>query len=599
MLHFFYVKLTTTLTTLSEGLRATVLRFPAPTLFAAITTALLALSIDDGFDDSMFFRSAFLSGLGFIASLLSDLIAEARGGSGRARFAGQAFAIVLLILYSSFSMPEVLDNAAPPFWYRYFILLFCLHLAIALVPTLAVGGFALLWRFNLSCFLRYFFSTVNAALLFVGLALALLSVDKLFELDIADEFYPQVWVICAFFAHPLLFLGGLPRLSELKDDCDFPKALRFSLLFIGLPLVALYLVILYAYIAKIGIQWSWPNGWVAMPIFLLAVISLLTFLLSLPLPKTENWARVYHHWLFRLLLPLSIVLFMALQVRLSDYGMTINRYLGLALAVWLFGISLTYILRPALKVGWMPFSLLIVALFSIHAGSMGAFSWSERAQVERVRSMAAQMSVAKNGIFLPTSEAQEKGTVEDFKSALRYVLRNFGPRPLETELSQFFEDRKIKIDYRRSDYFVTNQIIQYLDLDDDLKENSSYYRLSNNALQTYGHDWMVDYNVYLSGSRERIDSYKLGDIKLQIRQSKNQLEIMQEERVLIRIDTTEWVTAIEEAILAEGTNQSEPLVWNREADDWRFSFVLSNARIDTKKHRLQNLGLSIFISPPR
>ncbi|MFP4068792.1 MAG: hypothetical protein ACLFVC_01300 [Opitutales bacterium] len=76
------------------------------------------------------------------------------------------------------------------------------------------------------------------------------------------------------------------------------------------------------------------------PIFILAVISLLTHVLSVPLAKGEAWSRSYNRWLFRLLLPLAIVLFLALQVRLGEYGMTINRYLGLALAVSLFGICL-------------------------------------------------------------------------------------------------------------------------------------------------------------------------------------------------------------------------------------------------------------------
>ena len=56
-----------TLTSLSEGLRTTVLRFPVPTLFAAITTGLLVASVDDGFSDSHYFRFAFLIGLGFVA----------------------------------------------------------------------------------------------------------------------------------------------------------------------------------------------------------------------------------------------------------------------------------------------------------------------------------------------------------------------------------------------------------------------------------------------------------------------------------------------------------------------------------------------------
>ena len=127
-----------------------------------------------------------------------------------------------------------------------------------------------------------------AALLYAGLALAIVSVDKLFNLKIDEEIYLQLWFVCAFAAHPLLFLGGIPQIRTLDENSSFPKPLRFSLRFIALPLVALYLLILYAYVGKMALQLSWPDGWVAMPIFILAVVGLLAFVLSLPLSKTET-----------------------------------------------------------------------------------------------------------------------------------------------------------------------------------------------------------------------------------------------------------------------------------------------------------------------
>ncbi|PXA04601.1 hypothetical protein DDZ13_05345 [Coraliomargarita sinensis] len=588
------------LTALSEGLRATILRFPVPTLFAAIVTGLLIYLFDSNFDEEVIMHYVLLAGLGFVASLLCDLAAEARGSSRGTRLSTQAFVVVLLILYGQFIMPDSLKDPRPTFFYSYFILLFALHLGIALVPALAPDGSKKIWRFNLSCFLRYFFSSVNAALLFSGLALAMLSVDKLFELDLDDEFYPRLWVLCAFFAHPMLFLGGLPRILSLVDHGDFPKPLRFSLCFIGLPLVALYLTILYAYIAKIGIQWSWPNGWVAMPIFVLAVISLLTYVLSLPLPKSENWARLYHRWLFRLLLPLAIVLFMALQVRLSDYGMTINRYLGLALAIWLFGLSLAYILRPALKIGWMPFSLLIVSLFSIYAGPLGAFGWSERAQLERIRALATELGVMEKGVLIPTEAPQDAEVVEELQSALSYVLKNFGTESMEKELASFLSTRKnIQASYRNSSYYMTNKVMEYLQLNDELEMTSTQFYAARNVTSTYGHEWMIDYNFYNSRNRNAKRSYELGtdELVVEISEEANYLSVQSNGIEVIDIEMTTWAAEIKEAVKTNGNRNNEPLVWHVENKDYRFSFVCTNAQL-AGENRFRSATFTVFLTLP-
>ncbi len=587
-----------TFASFADGLRATVARFPIPTLFAALVTGLLVCSVQMGFgDDSLCLRYAFLAGLGFLFSLFCDLCAEARGMPDRGRLTGQAGILAVLIIYDLFVMPEILEGSRPPFWYSYFILLFVLHLAIALVPNLSKSGSEGVWPFNVSCFLRFFFSSVNAALLFAGLALALLSIDKLFELGIDETFYPQLWFICAFFAHPMLCLSGIPNPKKLSPNDDFPKPLRFTLGFIGLPLVALYLVILYAYLAKIALQWSWPNGWVAMPIFILAVVSLLTFVLSLPLAERENWARFFHRWLFRLLLPLSIVLFLALQVRLGDYGMTINRYLGLALAIWLFGLSLGHILRPGLKVGWMPFSLLLVCLVSVYGGPLGAFGWSQRAQIERIHHLALALEIDANKVLVPSRSRQEPETVRQFESALRYVLENFGPDALEEELSAFYISRKDRKLHSERGYYLTNRVMEYLELEDDLQTHDRYFYYHDGVLPTQGLHWKIDYNFY-TGRRKAERHYEIDgvDLNFTVHPKSNLLAIEANGKVVTEIDISQWAQAVQEAIDTNGQKQERPLVFNAETEVWRFSFVLTNAQLRSDETSFQSANMAIFLS---
>lgn len=584
------------LSSTTDALHRSVARFPIPILFAGVVTFCLVASVES--DDAEFFvRLALIGALGFVGSLLLDLWCESGNCVRRTRLTLQGLLLLAVGAYGAWLVPEILEDARPPFWYSHFILLFALHLAIALLPLRRGGDAERLWTFNLRLFLRFFFSSVNSALLFVGLALAVVSVDKLFGLDIDSERYAELWFACAFLAHPLLFLSGVPVIRELEASRDFPRPLRFSLQFIALPLVTLYLLILYAYVAKIAIQWSWPNGWVAMPIFVLSVISLLSFVLSVPLSKSEPWATLFHRWLFRLLLPLSIVLFLALQIRLGDYGMTINRYLGLVLALWLFGLSLTYILRPQVKIGWMPFSLMLISLFAIYSGPIGAFGWSERSQTKRIHTLGAELGILEAGVLVPATAAYDESKAGEFRSALRYLLENSGRAVLEHELSGFYaSEMGAEIDSERA-YYLSGRIVDYLEIGSDFHVAGKQFNYNKAVIPTYGHSWQLTYHYY-SRSHERRYPTEAGQLTIQHNKDQGSVTIRLEERLLLEYDSSHWAEEIANATRAHGHVQPEPLSWHTEGSGWRFSFVLTNAYLDDDEDIIGNATLSVFFTPP-
>ena len=564
---------------------------------------MLVASIDAGFrDDSSLLRFAILGALGFALSLLIDLISEARIISEKIRLTAQSAGVAALVCYSLFTMPGSLEDARPPFWYGYFILIFAIHLGIALVPTLARADGQALWRFNLSCFLRFFFSSINAALLFIGLALALLSVDKLFELGLDDQLYPQLWVLCAFLAHPLLTLSGIPHPATPGEEDEFPKPLRFTLSFIGLPIIAIYLLILYAYVLKIGLQWAWPNGWVAMPIFILAVISLLSFALSLPLADKANWARRFHRWIFPALWPLSIVLFLALQVRLSEYGMTVNRYLGLALAVWLFALSSAYLIRPKLPILWMPLSLLAVVLFSIGSGPLSAFGWTLRSQTARLHDLGNAIGIVRNGQWAPSAASMDPSKAREFRDVLRYTIENFGASPLETELAGFYaQDPNLDPNSNRNAAYQSAKIANWLGLSDDFLAPIQFYHRGK-VLPTGGHEWALNFNLYGSRrDRNQSQRFDVADDALELVSDSGQqtLKIIVDDVVLETVDLSLWAHAVAEAYGDGQTEDRPPLTFTTEVDGWSFYFVLTHARLRPDKVSIQSAHMSIFITAPQ
>ena len=95
-----------------------------------------------------------------------------------------------------------------------------------------------------------------------------------------------------------------------------------------LPLVVVYLCILYAYMGKIILTWTLPQGWVTILIMAFSVIGMLAMLLVHPFQQlTEHaWIKVITKNYYRSLLPLLVLQYVAIFTRISDYGFTSARW---------------------------------------------------------------------------------------------------------------------------------------------------------------------------------------------------------------------------------------------------------------------------------
>jgi hypothetical protein len=90
-----------------------------------------------------------------------------------------------------------------------------------------------LWQFNKSLFIRVLTSALYSGVLFAGLALAMLAVDKLFDININEKYYLDLWVVSAGIFNTWFFLSGVPStISSLEDVTDYPKGLKiFTIMF--------------------------------------------------------------------------------------------------------------------------------------------------------------------------------------------------------------------------------------------------------------------------------------------------------------------------------------------------------------------------------
>jgi hypothetical protein len=288
---------------------------------------------------------------------------------------------------------------------RLAVLLLGLHLAVAAAPYLGelrrgadTPGF---WRYNETLLLRLLTAGLYSGVLYVGCALALVAGQELFGWHPTGDVFGYLFVGLASLFNTWVFLAGVPAdFAALEQDAPYPKGLKVFTQFVLLPLVGLYLGILYAYLGRIILLRALPQGWVSMLVLALAVAGIFALLLIHPLRHNpENtWIRTFSRWFYRALFPLLGLLAVAIGVRVHEYGLTEERYFVLLLAAWLLGMASYSLWRRGQGIVWIPVSLAALAFLSV-AGPWGAFAVAERSQLAQLRELTDRYHLLQNGYF--------------------------------------------------------------------------------------------------------------------------------------------------------------------------------------------------------
>lgn len=345
----------------------------------------------------------------------------------------EAFGVVLLALWVIAQPPRPSD-APGIIWIRWLLLIAALHFLVAVSPYLRRTGQAGFWQFNRRLFLRFCLATLYTVVLTSGLELALLSADKLFELKFNNAYGDLFFIMVGVF-HPAFFLAGVPTdFQALNEDTEYPRGLKAFTQFALAPLVAVYTAILYAYTIKIIIARSWPHGWVALPVLLLSGIGIFAFLLLYPLRTRdeEKWAQWFTTNLPRSLAPLTLLLLLSLRVRISEYGVTESRYLGVVLGFWVLVWALVFVLRKQTGIRWVPSSLSVIFLLTAF-GPWSAGAISKQGQLTKLQRFLQAKGLWSDGHAQPADHVIQlpPEEVNDLRSTLSYLVSRHGAASIQ------------------------------------------------------------------------------------------------------------------------------------------------------------------------
>jgi hypothetical protein len=264
--------------------------------------------------------------------------------------------------------------------------------------------------------------------IFVGLAIALVAAKELFGFDVPEKRFLQLWVIIAATFNTWVFLAGIPQdLNLLNENREYPNGLKIFTQYILLPLIGLYLFILYAYELKIIITWNWPKGWVSQLVLWFSIVGIFSMLLLWPLRElTENrWIRTFTKWFFRALIPLVVMLFLAILERVGVYGITINRYLVLAMAIGLAILTLYFVFGQKKDIRAIPIIAFLIALLAAY-GPWSAFAISQHSQQARLGRLLTKNGILVNNKIIPASAELSADNRGELSSVISYLAQWHG-----------------------------------------------------------------------------------------------------------------------------------------------------------------------------
>lgn len=346
------------------------------------------------------------------------------------------------------------------------------------------GGFEL-YVIKLST--RFFVTALYSLILFGGISAILFTIDKLLGVHIQSKIYLDIWIAVVGVFAPCFFLAGIPLQTQNFEDTDYSRLLKVLLLYIMMPLIVAYTVILYIYFAKVIITFSWPVGMVAHLVLWYGVINVIVFFLIAPLRSENNWVRVFIFWLSKLLVPLLIMMFVSIGIRVNAYGITENRYFVIVLGLWVLGIMIYSSLTKTRRNIIMPISLSIIIILSIF-GPWSAYSISKFSQNARFESL-----LSKNNMLENNKIVKPKVTVsEEDKTEISRVLGYFSDYHKLADVKYLPTDFKIDnmenvFGFPNTNTGYRNQEIRYL---------SYNTNMADKPINIKGYEYLINIRSY-------------------------------------------------------------------------------------------------------
>jgi hypothetical protein len=469
---------------ISAQITLTFRRFPWVVVLVVCKAAVLWRLIESAGNEeevNLMTRLAYPLFLATPLTIAIQLIAERKQWNA-ALVNGTNLLVITILTFYFFTLAE---KPTPGDFYRFMLFMVASHLFVAYSAFLGKGKSNGFWQLNKTFFLQFLNASLYAITLYVGLIIAVKTVEYLFNITYLFKIEGDLFVLIAVVFHTLFFLSRIPaNLDELDADSSYPTGLKIFTQYVLLPLEVVYMVILYAYTFKILFQWKLPEGGVAYLVMAFSIAGVLALLLLHPLRELarEKWVRLFSQRFYLALLPLIILLFIGIFKRINDYGITENRYIIAVLAFWLAGTTVYFLISKVKDIRLIPVSLSVIALL-LAIGPWNIFAVARKSQIN-----AFDKILTKNKLLNAENKIAGKVAVsaEEYKQ-LKSIIQFFRIRKQEG-LEKYFTGLKSKYGMEFQHFDQMDELLaeHISNSRNDLGRNGNYVSFSSRSPESDG-----------------------------------------------------------------------------------------------------------------
>jgi hypothetical protein len=286
-----------------------------------------------------------------------------------------------------------------------------LFLFAGLVPVLMIAPYlrdsarqGALWLFNLHLGLAVLLSIVVAALFAAGLSVIVESLNFLFNANFHGSLHEHIWSTAASLVAPIYGLSLIPKDVDEEVDIASQKdtllARGVSVLvnYVLVPVIFIYAVILHAYAVKIALEQSLPDGQIGTIVTVFALGGTGAWLIAWPWRDegTRLLRWFIRGWFWLTIVP-ALLLAVGIWRRISDYGVTPDRYGIMLVAIWVAALT-AYLafLRNRADMRAILGGIAVLLLIG-SAGPMGANGLTISSQVKQLAAIFETNGLFKDG----------------------------------------------------------------------------------------------------------------------------------------------------------------------------------------------------------
>lgn len=485
-----------------NSIKNTFKRFPFTIISAILATIFLILSTFDEYAEAynnkmLSFGLVFVFGIFLYAfiKLFNEGLRnyyDLKNLKNNNLFKILSYVITLPILYGVYELVYH-ENKVLEFYDNNFI--YFTLIAALVVGTSFVGKFNYHKDFvvYVAKILRAFIiSNIYSFIVFVGISGIIFALNSLFKFNFGSSVYLRVAIFSFILFNVVTFFSDFPKVRDSFTDYKYPKAFRILLVYIITPIVIIYTAILLAYFVKILVLWQIPNNLIVNLVIWFASFSIV-YLFFLSRVETITFINKFKIVFPFTLFPLLGMMFFAIYLRIKEYGMTENRYIVIAVGLWIFLSLIYYIFYRENSNISIPIFLSVIILIT-GIGPASATSLSIRSQNARFEKLLRENKMIAGEEIKPNIniESDAKSQIVDIVS---YMVRT---------------DRVDKLSYMPKDFKLNEDSFTKLFGFSNIIESKNYlgYSYTDN-LPT---DSELGFDIDIEGYKHLIYVYSLDDV---------------------------------------------------------------------------------------